>query len=304
MAKEATAPAADPPADPVELDPSPALEKDPVSFGLDSEMPLDGFPEGMRESLKGKSVKDFSVDHAKMRKGFAQLGEKNKALEAQLEELKFKKTTSDDFSDDELAEMMKERNDKEMVSGPDYREQLNNYFETDEISEEFLDVLTERGFKPTRRDAMKFLSFLKADRETKIKNIGDAAGGEVSGEDLWDWMASDDCPMSKESLIGMNDLSEEGDYTWVGTMLKKYREWADGGGTPGRRAGKGRFSGPTRRGRPAPAGPDSQDIGKDDFQTAWMKLTSQQSRGEITKADEKRAKRELTTRRDRTLGLN
>ena len=288
---------------PVELDTAPAPDADPAQFNVDSEMPLDGFPEGMRESLKGKSIKDFSVDHAKMRKGFQQLGEKNKGLEAELAELRDKKPDVVDLSEDEIEELIKDRSDKEMVSGPDYREQLNGYFETDEISEEFLDVLTERGFKPTRRDAMKFLSFLKSDRETKIQNIGDAAGGEVSGQDLWDWMASEDCPMSKESLIGMNDLAEEGDYTWVGTMLKKYREWADGGGTPGKRAGKGRFSGPTRRGRPAPAGPDSQDIGKDDFQTAWMKLTAQQSRGEITKADEQRSKRELSSRRDRTLGL-
>ena len=302
MAKEAT-PVADPPADPVEVDPSPALDPDPVPFGLDSEMPLDGFPEGMRESLKGKTVKDFSTDHAKMRKGFAQLGEKNKALEAQVAELKGKEPNVDDLTDDQLAELMKERNDKEMVSGPDYREQLNNYFETDEVSEEFLDVLTERGYKPTRRDTLKFLSFLKADREAKIQSIDAAAGGEASGQDLWDWMASDDCTMSKEALIGLNDLAEEGDYTWVGTILKKYREWAEGGGTPGKRAGKGRFSGPTRRGRPAPPGPDSQEISKEGFQTEWMTLTAKQSRGEISKVDEQRAKRELTARRDRTLGV-
>ncbi len=303
MAKKEEAAIVDPPADPVDLDPSPALDPAPVAFGLDSEMPLDGFPEGMRESLKGKSVKDFSTDHAKMRKGFAQLGEKNKALESQLAELKGKEPNVDDLTDDQLTALMKDRSEQEMVSGPDYREQINSYFETDEISEEFLDVLTERGYKPTRRDAMKFLSFLKADREAKIQGIDAAAGGEVPGQELWDWMASDDCSMSKEALIGMNDLAEEDDYTWVGTILKKYREWAEGGGTPGKRAGKGRFSGPTRRGRPAPPGPDSEDLGKDGFQTGWMKLTAQQSRGEISKAEEQRAKRELTTRRDRTLGV-
>ncbi len=303
MAKKEEAAVVDPPADPVDLDPSPALDPAPVSFGQDSEMPLDGFPEGMRESLKGKTVKDFSTDHAKMRKGFAQLGEKNKALESQLAELKGKETNVDDLTDDQLTALMKERSEQEMVSGPDYRVQLDNYFETDEVSEEFLDVLTERGFKPTRRDAMKFLSFLKADRESKIQHIDAAAGGEVSGKELWDWMASDDCSMSKEALIGMNDLAEEDDFTWVGTMLKKYREWAEGGGTPGKRAGKGRFSGPTRRGRPVPPGPDSQELGKADFQTEWMTLTAKQSRGEITKADEQRAKRELSDRRNRTLGV-
>ena len=304
MAKEEAV--VDPPADPVDLDPSPVLDPEPVQipFGLDSEMPLDGFPEGMRESLKGKTVKAFSTDHANMRKGYAQIGEKNKALESELAELRAKKSTGDDLSEDQLAELMKERNDQEMVSQPDYREHLNGDFETGEVAEEFLEVLTTRGFKPTQRDTMKFLSFLKAERETKIQGIEDAAEGSATGQDLWDWMASDECTMSKESLIGLNDLAEEGDFSWVGTILKKYQEWSEGGGSLGRRAGKGRFSGgPVRRGQPAPPGPGDQDLGKNDFQVEWMALSGKQSRGEISKAQEQRAKRDLTARRDRTLGL-
>ena len=253
MAKEETTPVADAP-DPVDLDTSPALDPDPIPFTVDSEMPLDGFPDGMRESLKGKTVKQFSTDHAKMRRGFADLGEKNKSLEAELVELRSKKPETKDLTDDEINDLIKERSDKEMVSGEDYREQLGSYFETGEISEEFLDVLSERGYKPSRRDTLKFLSFLKADRAAKIQNIEVAANGVVTGQDLWDWMESDDCTMSKESLIGLNDLAEEDDFSWVGTMVKKYQEWAEGGGTTARRTGKGRFAGPTRRGRPALAG--------------------------------------------------
>ncbi len=285
---------------PVELDTAPAPDVDPVPFNVDSEMPLGGFPEGMRESLKGKSIKDFSVDHAKMRKGFQQLGEKNKGLEAELAELRGKKPDAADLSEDEIEAMLKDRSDKEMISGPDYREHLNGYFETDEISEEFLDVMTTRGFKPTRRDTLKFLSFLKADRAAKIENINVAANGAVTGQELWDWMESDDCTMSKESLIGLNDLSEEDDFSWVGTMVKKYREWSEGGGTPVKRAGKGRFAGPTRRGRPVPAASGEKDISKDDFQSQWMRLTNQRTAGQITKGEEAKKKRELAALRDRS----
>ncbi len=285
---------------PVELDTAPAPDADPAQFNVDSEMPLDGFPEGMRESLKGKSIKDFSVDHAKMRKGFQQLGEKNKGLEAELAELRDKKPDVVDLSEDEIEELIKDRSDKEMVSGPDYREQLNGYFETDEISEEFLEVITTRGFKPTRRDTLKFLSFLKADRAAKIESINVAANGAVAGQELWDWMESDDCTMSKESMIGLNDLAEEDDFSWVGTIVKKYQEWAEGGGTPVKRAGKGRFAGPTRRGRPVPAASGEKDINKDDFQSQWMKLTNQFTSGQITRAQEVKAKRELAALRDRS----
>lgn len=268
-------------------------------FDVDAEMPAEALPESLRESLKGKSFKDVGDLLGKSREYVSKLGVKNKELEAAAAKAGEQKPA--ELTEEELEALVKDHQDKAVVQGPDYKEVLETYFETGEISEDFLDAAEKNGIRVSRRDVEKYLAFYKQDRQEKIDHITAAADG-VEGQDLWDWMASDDCHMSADILKGFNEQAEEGDYGWVGLAAKKYGEWLEGGGKPAGR-GQGRFSrGPVRRGRAPQPRPGEGALDAEEFKAEWMKLGQQQARGQITKADEIKGKKVLEQRRRQTAG--
>lgn len=289
--------------DPVDLGAGDVVEPvvETPAFDIEAEIPSEALPEGIRESLRGKSVKDMGDLYAKSREYVSRLGAKNKELEAALAKKGEQKPA--ELTDEEIDTLLKDRQEKEIVQGPDYQEVLTNYLETDEIPEDFLDAVEKNGVRVSRRDVEKFMAYVKADRHQKIEHITAAADGVVEGQDLWDWMGSEECTMSEGILNGFNEQAEEGDYAWVGLVVKKYTEWMEGGGKPAARGKQSRFSrGPTRRGRPPQPRPGEGQLGADEFKTEWMKLTQQQASGQISKADEIKAKRTLEQRRRQTAG--
>ncbi len=276
-------------------DPEPAA----AAITGDTELPLDLFPESIRESLKGKTLKQFAEDHGKMRQIASKLGARNKELE---EAAGKKPEEAPGLTDEEIDELIKDRQATQLVQQPEYKEVLQTYFETDEVSEDFLDFVEEHGVKVGKRDALKFLAFVKADRQNKIDSIGAATDGAVDGEELWVWMESEECPLSREILAGFNELADEADYSWVGTLVKKYNEFLEGGGSKVKGSKAGRFTGPTRRGRAAAPKAGEGDISKVEFQDQVMAVRRKQAAGQMTKAEAIRQERELTKRRQQTLG--
>lgn len=290
-------------AEPVDLTDDVPKEPDaePAAFDWSAELPLDEFPEGMRDSLKGKTLKDFAADHTKMRQIASKLGAKNKELEAAIAKAGDKKGI-EDLSDDELAALVTEHQDKQIVPQVDYRDVVQTYIETDEVSEDFLDAVETNGARVTREDALDFLQWYKERRLQHIEHITAGAEG-VEGQDLWDWMESEECTVSKEILKGFNGQAREDDYSWVPLAAKKFNEFLEAGGKVGARRPQDRFSrGPRRRGRPPAPKPGEGDISAEEFSLQWRSLSAQQAAGKITKADELRAKRVLEKRRRRSTG--
>lgn len=273
----------------------------PAVFDWNAEMPLDKFPEGMRESLKGKSFEDFAADHAKFRQAASKLGARNKELEAEIEKKSGEKPA--ELTDEELDAMIQERQDKQIVQGVDYKAAIQSYFDTGEISEEFLDAVATNGARVSRRETLKILAILRQDQEQKIERITAAAEGQLEGQDLWDWMNSGECTLSESIKDGFEEQAEDGNYGWVNLAIKKYNEFLEGGGKQPARRGQGRFSGgPTRRGRAPQPKPGEGDISQDEFSVEWRALSQQQATGQISKADEMKAKKVLEQRRRRTMG--
>lgn len=292
-------------ADPVDLtegggDPDPAPA--PAAFDVDAEIPTDALPEGIRESLKGKSTKDMGELYAKSREYVSKLGARNKELEAALK-AKGEKKSAEELSDDELDAMLEERQTAQQVQAPDYKEVLDAYFETDEIPEEFLDAVEKNGVRVNRDDIADFMRWRKDRRQEMIDSITAATEGKAEGQDLWDWMESEECTISREMLKGFNGQARESDYSWVPLAAKKLGEFIEGGGKVGARRVQSRFGrGPVRRGKPPAPKPGEGDISESDFKVEWMKLSQQQASNTITKADEIRAKKVLESRRRRTVG--
>lgn len=286
--------------DPVDLtggEAPPAPEPEP--FDWKAEIPLDKFPEAMRESLKGKTFEGFAADHTKMRQIASKLGVRNKELESELEKQSGKKA-AEDLSDAELDELLKDRLDKQIIQQPDYQQVVEGFIETGEVSEEFLDAVETGGVKVSREDALDYLEWFRDRRQQLIENLSVAAEG-VEGQDLWDWIGSEECTLDPEMIKGFNQQARrENDYSWVPLAVKKYNEWLEGGGKQPARGRPGRFAGPTRRGRPPQPKAGEGEISKDDFASEYMKLSRQQARGEISKADEIKAKRVLEQRRRAT----
>lgn len=265
-------------------------------------LPAEAFPEAMRDQMKGKSLGDFIGDGQKMRQAASQLGEKNKTLEARIAELENKPAEEKpQMSQEEIDQLLKDRSDAEMVSEPDYQAAVNHYYETDEIPEEFLEVMERRGYRPDRRTAMKFLSFLKSERTEKIEKIGVAAEGAVEGSELWAWMESDECSLSKSILHGFNEQAEEGDYSFVGLLVRKHQEWAEaGGGSRRMSSGKGRFSGgQTVHGRPIRQ-QESEEITGEEFQDAVLEVRRKGRSGQLTAAQARKDEKALVARRAAT----
>ena len=280
----------------------PAPEATDAGIDWSKPLPADAFPEAMREQMKGKSLGDFIGDGQKMRQAASQLGEKNKTLEARIAELENKPAEEKpQMSQEELDQLLQDRSQAEMVSEPDYQQAVNHYYETDEIPEEFLEVMERRGYKPDRRTAMKFLAFLKSERSGKIEQIGIAADGAVEGAELWAWMESDQCSLSKAVLHGFNEQAEEGDYGFVGLLVRKHQEWAEsGGGSKRMTSGQGRFSSSQMtHGRPIKQ-QESQEISGPEFQEAVMEVRRKQRSGVFTKAKAKTEEAALVERRHAT----
>lgn len=295
-------------ADPVVIDPVPAKadpEPEPKPAAVPEPdwgkpIPEDHFPESMRESMKGKTVKDLAGDHAKSRQQLSRIGEEKKALETRISELEGKTTDAPDLTDDQKAEIAADYQAQQMVSQKDFREVLDEYFQTDEVSEDFLATIEKEGYRPTRSEALEFLHYIKQKRQTKIENIDAATEGAVEGEELWEWMMSEECPMSHDLLVGFNSQADEGEYAWVPLAVKKYQEWQEGGGKTSK-GGKGRFKGPTRRGRAPQARAGEGDISKEDFTTQLLEVRRKRDQGQLSKADAMRAEKELIARREQTL---
>ncbi len=279
----------------------PAPEAD-SKFDWSQPLPSEAFPEAMREQMKGKSLGDFIGDGQKMRQAASQLGEKNKTLEARISELENKPAEDKpEMSQGEIDQLLKDRSEAEMVSEPDYQEALSIYYETGEVPTDFLDVMERRGYKPDRRTALKFLSFLKSERAEKIEKIGLAAEGAVEGAELWAWMESDQCSLSKAVLHGFNEQAEEGDYGFVGLLVRKHQEWSeDGGGSKRMTSGQGRYSGgQTVHGRPIRQ-QESQDITGPEFTEAVMDVRRKQRSGALSKAQARKDEAALFERRKAT----
>lgn len=288
------------PVDLTEEPPEPAAK--PAAFDWDAELPLDQFPEAMRESLKGKKLRDFATDHAKFRQAASKLGARNKELEAEIAKNAEKKVV-EDLSDEELDTLIEERQAAQQVQSPDYQDVLEAYYETDEIPEEFLDAVEKNGVRVSREDAADFLRWRKDSRQQKIDAITAAAEGQAEGQDLWDWMGSEECTISREMIQGFNGQAREGDYSWVSLVVKKFNEFVEGGGKTANRRQQGRFSrSPTRRGRPPQPRAGEGDISAEQFRDQVLAVRGRQTRGEINKAEAMRLERELVARRRSTSG--
>lgn len=293
--------------DPVVIDPVPSkVEPEPKPAAVPEPdwgkpIPEDHFPESMRESMKGKTVKDLAGDHAKSRQQLSRIGEEKKVLEAKIAELEGKPTDAPELTDDQKAEIAADYQAQQMVSQQDFREVLSDFFDTGDVSEDFLATIEKEGYRPTRNEALEFLHYIKQKRQTKIDNINAATEGAVEGEELWEWMMSEECPVSHDLLVGFNSQADEGEYAWVPLAVKKYQEWQESGGKP-TKGGKGRFKGPTRRGRAPQARAGEGDISKEELQTQLMDVRRKRDQGQLSKADAMRAEKELIARRKQTLG--
>lgn len=231
--------------DPVVLDPDNPAPKD-TAFDWSGNLPTN-LPDSLK-SLDGKTFQDVADSQGSLRK----------KLQEQADEIKgLKSKTTDPPPEPKATDI-----DPSVFQGA-----INEYMETGEVGEDFLEAVADRGVRVDQATVLRFFEWMKFEKTNMIANLSKHTDGRMTTEDvsqIMDWLKSGDSPFSAEEAKGFDAMYARGNYGFIDTLSDEFSKAVDNGY---RHKGT---TGPKIRGKPIDTAGDQGFKNADDFQAQML----------------------------------
>lgn len=233
----------------------------PPKFDASSVVPTGVLPNELK-MYEGKTWTDVFTGVGEMRKTLTESQTKNVELSEQL-----KKASA-------TPEGAEEARQAAMVTTDEYVQIQNNFYETGEVPQDFLEAVANQGAKVAPEELLAFFQWKKVNREAMLSAGGEAAPEGVDFNDLLGWMQAGDSGFSKEERAGFQKMSDRGNYSWVTMVAEDYKKAIEANTHRPNLRGNRFMGGEARQGKPALGG--DQDGFKDtaEFAEALRKVAN------------------------------
>ena len=256
----------------VETKEAPAAPK----FDASSAVPSGVLPQELN-MYEGKSWTDVFAGVGEMRKTLTSEQGKNKELEEKL-----KKASASP----EGAEAARQA---AMVTTEEYVQIQDNFYETGEVPQDFLEAVANQGAKVAPEELLEFFQWKKGRREVMLAAGGEAAPEGVDFNDLLSWMTAGSSTFSKDERAGFQKMSERGNYSWVEMVAEDYKKAIEDNSHRPNLQGNRFMGGAPRQSKPALGGDATGFKDTAEFAEALRKVEQDPNLNPVQKTERRNA---------------
>ncbi len=245
-------------------------------FDSSSAVPAGVLPSELN-MYEGKTWDEVFKGVGELRKGFTEATTKNTELAEQLKKA---------AASPEGAEAARQ---DAMVTTEEYQQIQANYYETDEIPQDFIDAVAKQGAKIAPDEMREFFQWKKGRRETQLAAGAEASPEGVDFNDLLGWMAGGGSSFSEQERAGFQAMSDRGNFSWVEMVAGDYTKAIENNSHRPNLAGNRFMGGEARKGKPALGGDTAGFKDRAAFATALREIANDRSLNAEAKHIKRRA---------------
>ncbi len=141
-----------------------------------------------------------------------------------------------------------------MVTTEEYVQILDNFYETGEVPNDFVEAVAKQGAIVAPDELLEFFQWKKTKREGMMTAGAEAAPEGVDFSDLLGWMSNGQSGFSEAERAGFQAMSARGNYSWVEMVAGDYQKAIEANDHRPNLKGNRFMGGVPRGGKPAIGG--------------------------------------------------